>query len=86
MVGGQLWRVYPLLLRGALLKLMGSRKRLYVLIYKPNEGLTGLAQLFAAGQLVPVIGRTYQLAEVPDALRYFGEGHHKGKIVITMTE
>ena len=37
-----------------------------------------------AGKLTPVIDRTYRLSEVPEALRYFGEGRHKGKIVITM--
>ena len=85
MVGGQLWRVIPLLLRGALLKLMGDRRRLCVLAYGPNEGLADLARLLAAGQLVPVIGKTYTLADVPDALRYFGEGRHTGKIAIAIS-
>jgi NADPH:quinone reductase-like Zn-dependent oxidoreductase len=37
-----------------------------------------------SGKLSPVIDRTYPLAEVPEALRYFEEGHTRGKIVITM--
>jgi NADPH:quinone reductase-like Zn-dependent oxidoreductase len=31
-----------------------------------------------------VVERTYELSEVDDALRYLGEGHAQGKIVITM--
>ena len=51
---------------------------------EPNKGLADLKELMEAGKLVPVIDRTYRLSEVPEALRYFGEGRHKGKIVITM--
>ena len=49
----------------------------------PNKGLADLKELIEAGKLVPVIDSSYPLSEVPEALRYFGEGHHKGKIVIT---
>jgi NADPH:quinone reductase-like Zn-dependent oxidoreductase len=31
-----------------------------------------------------VIDRRYELSEVADALRYLGEGHAQGKIVITV--
>jgi hypothetical protein len=27
---------------------------------------------------------TYKLSEIPEALLYFGEGKHKGKIVVTL--
>ena len=50
----------------------------------PNKGLAELAELIGSGRIVPVIDRVYPLSEVPDALRYFQEGRHKGKIVITM--
>jgi NADPH:quinone reductase-like Zn-dependent oxidoreductase len=40
--------------------------------------------LFEAGKVVPVIDRRYPLSEVPEALRYLGEGHARGKVVITM--
>jgi NADPH:quinone reductase-like Zn-dependent oxidoreductase len=44
----------------------------------------GEPQLLEAGKIVPVIDRTYPLSEVPEAIRYFAEGRHRGKIVITM--
>ena len=51
--------------------------------YRPAD-LSFIADLIAAGTVDPVIDRRYALAEVPDALRYLGEGHARGKIIITM--
>ena len=51
---------------------------------KPNEGLDFILELFEAGKVVPITDRTYPLSEVAEAFRYFGDGHVKGKIVITM--
>jgi NADPH:quinone reductase-like Zn-dependent oxidoreductase len=49
-----------------------------------KEDLTFLQELLAAGTLKPVVDRRYELSQVPDALRYLGERHARGKIVITM--
>ena len=43
-----------------------------------------LKELVEAGKVTPVIDRRYQLSEVPEALRYQGEGHARGKIVIVI--
>jgi NADPH:quinone reductase-like Zn-dependent oxidoreductase len=40
--------------------------------------------LLEAGEVTPVIDRTYPLAEVPEAMRYLEEGHARGKVVITV--
>lgn len=48
---------------------------------KPDLVLLG--ELMQAGKVKPVIERTYQLEEAPEALRNFGAGHARGKIVIT---
>ena len=40
--------------------------------------------LLEAGQVVPVIDRRYPLSETAEALRYLGEGHARGKVVITV--
>jgi hypothetical protein len=34
--------------------------------------------------LVPVIEGPHKLADLPEALRLFGTGDHKGKIIITL--
>lgn len=44
--------------------------------------LTVLRDLILAGTVVPVIDRTYQLHEVPDAIRYLEQGHARGKVII----
>ena len=43
-----------------------------------------IKELFEAGKVVPVIDRSYSLNEVAEALRYYGEGQVKGKIVINL--
>ena len=51
----------------------------------PNhEDLTILKDLVEAGKVTPVIDRTYPLSEVPEAMAYIGEGHARGKVVITV--
>jgi NADPH:quinone reductase-like Zn-dependent oxidoreductase len=49
-----------------------------------REDLAFLHELLAAGTVTPVIDRTYQLSEAPEALRYLGEGHARGKVVISV--
>ena len=52
---------------------------------KPNkEDLQFLKQLIEAGQLAPMIDRTYPLSETPEAIRYLENGHARGKVVIHM--
>jgi NADPH:quinone reductase-like Zn-dependent oxidoreductase len=43
-----------------------------------------LRDLLLAGQISPVIDRTYPLSEVPEAIRYLEQGHASGKVVITV--
>ena len=49
-----------------------------------TKDLVDLTRLLEAGKVTPVIDRRYALAEAPEALRYQGEGHTQGKIVITL--
>jgi NADPH:quinone reductase-like Zn-dependent oxidoreductase len=83
MVGGSWARVFQLLLLGPLIR-MGGGKKMGILAYKPNKDLAFLIDLIDAGKVVPVIDRRYPLSEVPEALRYLGEGHARGKVVITV--
>jgi len=48
--------------------------------------LERLAQIIDAGDLTPVVDRTYSLDEVPDAMRHLVAGDAKGKIVISVRE
>jgi len=60
-------------------------KKIGILMHRPNRSdLNLLTEFIKAGKVTPVIDRCYPLSEVAEALRYFGEGHAQGKIVITV--
>ena len=60
-------------------------QRLRMLASKPNQkDLQVLRELIEAGKLRPLIGRTYPLGEVPEAMRALEAGKTRGKIVITV--
>ena len=48
------------------------------------EDLALLHDLMKSGKLTPVIDRRYNLAELPEAIRYLEAGHARGKVVITL--
>jgi NADPH:quinone reductase-like Zn-dependent oxidoreductase len=55
------------------------------LLAKPNQqDLAFIKGLLEAGQVVPVIDRTFPLSQVPDAIRYMEAGHARGKVIITI--
>jgi NADPH:quinone reductase-like Zn-dependent oxidoreductase len=61
------------------------RQSVRVFIVRHNRAdLAVLKELVEAGKVTPVIDRRYPLREVPEALRYQGEGHARGKIIITV--
>ncbi|HKO86180.1 MAG TPA: NAD(P)-dependent alcohol dehydrogenase [Actinomycetota bacterium] len=66
-------------------RLVGQRLRM--LSSKPgHQDLEVLRELLEAGKLSPVIGRSYPLGEVPEAIRQMVEGRGGGgKIVITVS-
>ncbi len=53
-----------------------------ILTRNRRADLVELAGLMEAGKVTPVIGRTYTLEEVPEAIGYIGAGHASGKVII----
>jgi NADPH:quinone reductase-like Zn-dependent oxidoreductase len=49
-----------------------------------HKDLVTLAELIEAGDVAPVIDRTYALIETPEAVGYVGRGHARGKVVVTV--
>jgi NADPH:quinone reductase-like Zn-dependent oxidoreductase len=71
-------------LLGPLMSKMG-KKKIGFLAWRPSTSdLDHMKELFEAGKVVPVIDRRYPLDAAGEALRYLGEGHAKGKVVITL--
>ena len=82
-VGGSLFRLLQALLLGPWISMISKKKICFVAL-KANKDLDYMNELYETGKVKPVIDRTYRLDEVPEALRFFGEGTHKGKVVITV--
>jgi NADPH:quinone reductase-like Zn-dependent oxidoreductase len=84
MAGGSMAQIFQAMLLGSWMSKTGGKK-MGGITGKPNQGdLTFMKGLLEAGKVVPVIDRRYPLIETAEALRYLGEGHARGKIVITM--
>jgi NADPH:quinone reductase-like Zn-dependent oxidoreductase len=60
------------------------KKHIRLVALKQNKDLAYMNQLFEAGKVRPVIDGPYRLDQVPEALRIFSKGEHKGKMVITI--
>jgi NADPH:quinone reductase-like Zn-dependent oxidoreductase len=74
-----------LVLRGLWASMAGDKKLVSRLAKPPNErDWAFMRELLESGQVKPVIDRRYTLSKTPEALRYLGEGHARGKVVITM--
>jgi NADPH:quinone reductase-like Zn-dependent oxidoreductase len=70
---------------GIRLRALRSSQKAVNFIAKVNKAdLVVLAELLEAGKVTPVVDRRYELSETADALRYLGEGHARGKIVIAV--
>ena len=82
-VGGKSARILQLVFVGSLVSMIGSKK-LTLIMHKPNKDLKILNGLFESGKIKPVVDRCFPLSKTAEAFQYFGEGHFKGKIVITV--
>jgi NADPH:quinone reductase-like Zn-dependent oxidoreductase len=73
-----------LLIEAPLLSLVVSQ-RIHACAESPCQAdLLVLKELMESGEVTPVVGEVYPLNRVPEALRHFGEGHARGKVVITV--
>jgi NADPH:quinone reductase-like Zn-dependent oxidoreductase len=81
--GGSMTQVFQALLLGPLISVTGSKK-LNSMLVEVNKDLGFMKELIEAGKIKPVIDRRYPLNETAEAFRYYGEGHARGKVVITL--
>ena len=80
-VGGSAVTLLQVLLIGPLLGRTEGKKLRLLAVRSARSALGPMVGLCQAGTIVTVIDRRYPLREVPEALRYLGEGHAKGKVV-----
>jgi NADPH:quinone reductase-like Zn-dependent oxidoreductase len=85
MAGGKPAQMFQAMLLGPLMSRNGGRKMGGVSAKPIQKDLAYLKGLLEEGKIVPVIDRRYPLGEAAEALRYLGEGHARGKVVITVS-
>jgi NADPH:quinone reductase-like Zn-dependent oxidoreductase len=84
MPGGDVLGPIPYLLRAALSSSRGGPRTTSFAAKSSSDDLTALAKLIEAGEVRPVIEHTYAFSEIAAALARQGEGHARGKTVVTV--
>jgi NADPH:quinone reductase-like Zn-dependent oxidoreductase len=70
--------------RVRLAALRGTQKAVFFIAKWNRADMDVLRELLESGNVKPVVERRYELGEVANAVRYMGEGHAQGKIVINV--
>jgi NADPH:quinone reductase-like Zn-dependent oxidoreductase len=65
---------------------MIGRKKLTLVMHKPNNNLDIIKDLLESGKIKPVVDKCFPLSETAEAFQYFGEGHFKGKVVVVVND
>ena len=84
MVGGSMTTILQILFFGPCIKMLEGKKLSILLARAKPEDFDFMTELIKAGKIKLVIDKHFPLIKVPEALLYLGEGHVKGKIVITV--
>jgi NADPH:quinone reductase-like Zn-dependent oxidoreductase len=72
------------LIRLRLRAIGGSRKVVFFIAKLTRDDMEVLRELLEAGKVKPVIDKRFELSEHADAFAYMGDGHPRGKIVVTI--
>ena len=86
LVGGSVAVIFQILLLGPWIKRTTTKAIRILAVPQNRKDLISITELVEAGKIIPMIDRRYSLSEVPEALRYVGEGRAKGKVVIVVEQ
>lgn len=84
MAGGKPAQIFQAVLLGAWMSRGGDKQLIAFMARHSQDDLLALKELLESGAIVPVIDRCYPLNETAVAMRYLGEGHARGKVVISV--
>lgn len=84
--GGSMKQIFQSMLVGPMVSRFGNKQTGNVMANPNQKDLGFIVELLETGQIIPVIDRCYPLSEAADALRYLGEGHARGKVIITVEQ
>lgn len=83
MVGGALSQIFKSMLFGWALS-FGSRKIRFLAAKPSQKDLDFIVMITNEGKIRPVIDRRFPFDKAPEAIRYIGEGHAGGKVVVNL--
>jgi NADPH:quinone reductase-like Zn-dependent oxidoreductase len=72
------------ILPAAILSPFVGQRLLPLMAAERQDDLRLLGEMAESGKFTPAVDRRYPLVEAPDAVRYVGEGHARGKVVVTI--
>jgi NADPH:quinone reductase-like Zn-dependent oxidoreductase len=72
------------MLMGSWASRTGDKKFVRFMAHVYHKDVVLLKDLLEAGKVTPVLDKHYPLSQVADAMRYFGDEHARGKIIITV--
>lgn len=81
-VGGSVSTLLRVLVGGAVVGRLSGRRIGVLGVDEGPEHFVPLERLVAAGDIEVAIDRTFPLEQVPEALRFHGEGRARGKVVV----
>ena len=83
-VGGSGTQMFQAMVMGPWITMI-ERKKVGIFLQRANQkDLIYIKELLETDKVKPVIDRQYTLVEVPEAFKYFAEGHAQGKVVISV--
>jgi len=86
MAGGSVVTMFQMLLLGPWIRKMTGKNIRLLVVQTDAKDLVYIIELIKSGKIVTVIDKRYSLSEAAEALSYLGEGHAKGKVVITVEQ
>jgi NADPH:quinone reductase-like Zn-dependent oxidoreductase len=85
-VGGSVSTMFQCLLLGPWIRRKTGRKMSILGVQPDAKDLIEMIELIGSRKVKLVIDKQYSFGETAEALRYLGEGHARGKVVITVTK
>ncbi len=84
LAGGSVATIFQSLLLGPLIRRITSKNIKLLLVQTESKDLVYMTELIESGKVKLVIDKRYPFNDTAEALCYLGEGHAKGKVVITI--
>lgn len=82
--GGTLAQVFQPMFLGPFMTMGGDQKMANLILKLNPQNMVDIKELIESGKVFPVIDKCYPISEIAEAVRYYGEGHSQGKVVITV--